>query len=72
MQRDDVPFHRGVLFDGSFFSASGSWVPIVDAEPLLFCQAIGHIGVKAVFLNGWRVCLTKGGIGTVQIDQVAF
>ena len=48
------------------FSASGSWVPIVDTEPLVFGQAIGYIGVKAVFIIGWRVfpvrCLTKGGI----------
>ena len=60
-----MPFPRNVLFDGFFFSMSGSWVPVVDTEPLLFGQAIGHIGIKAVFLIGWRVfpvwCLTKGG-----------
>ena len=50
-----MPFHRNVLFDGFFFSALGSWVPIVDAEPLLFGQAVGHIGFEAVFLIGWRV-----------------
>ena len=33
LQRDDVPFLRNMLFDGSFFSASMSRVPIVDAEP---------------------------------------
>ena len=32
------------LFDGSLFSASGSWAPIVGAEPLLI--GIRHIGVK--------------------------
>ena len=36
LQGDDVSFHRNVLFDGIFSSASRSWVPIVDAEPLLF------------------------------------
>ena len=49
--RDDVPFSRNVFFDGSFFSASRSWFPIVDAEPLLFGQAIGYLGVNAVFLS---------------------
>ena len=54
-----MPLRRNVLFDSFFFSASGSWVPIVDTEPLLFGQAIGHIGIEAVFLIGclieWRL-----------------
>ena len=33
LQGDDVPFPWKVLFDDSF-SASGSWVPTVDTEPL--------------------------------------
>ena len=32
LQRDDVPFPRNLLLDGSFPSTSGSWVPVVDAE----------------------------------------
>ena len=52
LQDDDVPLHRNVLLDSSFFSASGSWISAVDAEPLLFGQAIG---VEAVFLVGWRM-----------------
>ena len=44
LQGDDVPRLRNVPFDGFFFPASESWVPIVDTEPLLFGQAIGHIG----------------------------
>ena len=63
LQRDDVPLPRNVLFDGSFFSASRSCVPIVNAEPLLF-------SVDAVFLVGWRVspdwCLAKLRIGTLD------
>ena len=35
LQCDDVPFLRDVFFDGTFFAASGSWIPVVDAEPLL-------------------------------------
>ena len=38
LQRDDVPLPRNVHFDGSFFSASRSWVSFVDAEPLLFVK----------------------------------
>ena len=76
LQGDDVPFHRNVPFDGCFFPASESWVPIVDTEPLLFGQAIGHIGIEAVFLISCRVfpdwCLPKGGIVTIHVDQVAF
>ena len=53
-----------------------SWIPLVDVEPLLFGQATGHKSVKTVFRIGWRVssvlCLTKNGIGTVQIDKMAF
>ena len=32
LQREDVPFPRNLLHDGSFPSTSGSWVPVVDAE----------------------------------------
>ena len=68
LQSGDVTFPGNVLLDGSFFSTSGSWVPIADVELLLLGQAIGHIGVKTVFRIGWRIsvlCLTKNGIGTV-------
>ena len=51
-QEDDVPLHRNVSFDSSFFSASRFWVPIANAESLLFGQAIKHIKVEAVFLIG--------------------
>ena len=36
LQCDDVPFPHNVLLDGSFFSASGSWIPLQNAEPPLF------------------------------------
>ena len=32
---NDMSFHRNLLFEGVFFSASGPRVPVVDAEPLL-------------------------------------
>ena len=51
LQGDDVPLST-VFLDGSFFSASRSWVPIVNVEPFLFGQAIGHISVDVVFLVG--------------------
>ena len=38
-------------FDSSFFSASRSWVPILYAEPCLFCQSVGHLVVKLTFLK---------------------
>ena len=70
-----MPLPRNVFFNGSFFSASTSWVPIVNAKPFLFGQAIGYISVEAVFLVGWKVfpdwCLAKGRIGTLRVDKVA-
>ena len=36
LQRDDVPFPRNLLLDGSFRSTSSSWIPIVDAESFLY------------------------------------
>ena len=43
---DDVPFSRNVPLDSSFFFTSGSTVPIVDAEPSLLGQAVGHVVIK--------------------------
>ena len=48
---DDVPFSRNMLFDSSFFSMSRSRVPIVYAEPSLFCQSVGHLVVKSILLR---------------------
>ena len=71
---DDVPFFRNMLVDGSFFSTSRFRVPIVFAEPSLFCQWVGHLVVKSIFLrrrimsSGW--CLAENGIETSRIDNV--
>ena len=35
LQRDDMPLACDLLVEGIFFSATGPWVPVVDAEPLL-------------------------------------
>ena len=35
LQRDDMPLACDLLFEGIFCSATGPWVPVVDAEPLL-------------------------------------
>ena len=45
---DNVPF-PAMCFS---MAASGSWTPVVVAEPLLFGRAIGHVGVKTVFSFG--------------------
>ena len=70
-----VPLRRNVFFDSSFFSASRSWVPIVDAEPSLRCQALGPTSVEAVSCVGWRVfppwCLAERRLGTLCVDNVA-
>ena len=75
LQGGDVPLLRNEFFDCSFFAASRSWVPIVNAEPSPFGQAIAHISVKAVFSVGWRVfplwCLAERRIGTLCVDKVA-
>ena len=48
---DDEPFSRNMPFDSSFLSTSRSRVPIIDGEPSLFCQSVGHVVVKTVFLR---------------------
>ena len=45
LQCDDAPFPCDLLLDGSF-AASGSQIPVVETEPLLFGRAIGQIGAK--------------------------
>ena len=74
LQGDDVPLPRNVFFDRSFFSASRSWVPIVDAEPLQFGRSIRYIVVEPVVFVGWRVfsggCIAVRGIDTSRIDNM--
>ena len=36
LQCDDMPLAFDSLLDGAFSSTSGSWVPVVDAEPFLY------------------------------------
>ena len=47
---DDVALPSNVLFNGSFFSTSGSGVPTINTEPLLFGRSVGHVVVEAIFL----------------------
>ena len=44
-----------VSMASSSSSRRGPGFQIVDTEPLVFGQASGHFGIKAVFLIGWRV-----------------
>ena len=46
LQGDVLPLTCNVFFDGSFFSASRSWVPVANAEPFLFSQAVGTSASK--------------------------
>ena len=55
LQGDDVSFHRFLPFDSSFFSTSRSWVPVMNAEPSLFGQSVGHLIVKFILSGGWNV-----------------
>ena len=55
LQCDDVPFTCDMLLKGIFFSASGSWIPVVDAETLLHRRTIRHIFVEAVCLRRCNV-----------------
>ena len=52
LQCDDVPFPRNVLLDGTFFSTSRSWIPVVDAESFLHRRTIRHVVVETVFRIG--------------------
>ena len=75
LQGDNVPlFLRNVFLDSSCFSTSRSRVPIVDTEPSLLGPAIGHVGVKAVFLRRRFMssggCVAEGRIETFRIDDM--
>ena len=74
MQGDNAPCLRDLSFAGSVFSASRSWVPILNTEPLLFGQSVGHVVVEVILLAGCRVfsgwCLAERCIETFHIDSV--
>ena len=36
LQSDDMPLACDLLLDSAFSYTSGSWVPVVDAEPFLY------------------------------------
>ena len=59
LQSDDGPLPCNVLLDG-FFSSSGSWIPVVDAEPLLFGRSLGHVAVKMILLACWSASRNAG------------
>ena len=49
--RDDLPPACNLLLKGIFLSASGSFIPVVDAETLLHRRTIRQICVEAVCLR---------------------
>ena len=51
LQGDDMPPACNLLFEGIFFSASGSWIRVVDAEPLLHKRTIGYVFAEAACLR---------------------
>ena len=36
LQCDDMPLAYDLFPDGAFFSSTKSWIPVVDAQPLLY------------------------------------
>ena len=76
LQRDDVPFPRNLLLDGSFPSTPGSWIPVVDAESFLLCQTVGQAVVEVIFLRR-SVMPSSGCFAELctcfsNVDNVAF
>ena len=51
LQGNDMPPSCNLLFEGIFFSPTGSRVPVVDVESPLHNRTIRHIFVEAVFLR---------------------
>ena len=45
-----MPLPGKMFFDGSSFSTPRSWVPIVNTEPFLFGQSVGHVVVEVILL----------------------
>ena len=73
LQDDDVPIHRNVFF-GNSFSTPRSWAPIINTEPPLFGQSVGHVVVEVVLTAICRVfsgrCIAARCVDTLAVDRV--
>ena len=74
LQGDDVSLFRNLFFDSSFFSTPRSWFPMVNTEPFLRGQSVGHVVVEMILLAGCRVfsawCIAERCVDTFYIDSV--
>ena len=52
LQGDNVPLSCNLFFNRAFFSTSRTWILVVFAQPLLNGRAVGHVGIKEIFLGG--------------------
>ena len=55
LSRHDMPPACDLLLTGMFLSASGSWIPVIDAESLLHKRTIRQFFVEAVCLRRYVV-----------------
>ena len=52
LQGDNMPLACVLFFNCAFFATSRSWIPVVDAQPLLNVRALRRVGTKEIFLGG--------------------
>ena len=45
-----MPLPGKMFFDSSSYSTQRSWVPIVNTDPFLFSQSVGHVVVEVILL----------------------
>ena len=58
LERNHVPFHRNVFFNGTVPASSTSRFPAQDAEACLLEETVGHAVVEAILRLGEN-CLRK-------------
>ena len=51
LQIGDMPFSCNLCLASTLFSTPRSWIPVVDAQPLLYGWAVGHAAVEVIFLS---------------------
>ena len=72
LQGHDVPHACDSLLDGALFSSTGSWVPVVDAEPFVY----RHVVVEMALLIRCNVssggCFAEFCVSLSNVDRVPF
>ena len=70
-------FPCNLLLDSAFSSTSGSWLPVVDAEPFLYRRTVGLTVVETIvlikniimFYGRWELCMCFSNVNNVPFQD---